>query len=81
MSKNSSSSDIVLLSMMNNLTKVLKKEKIVVPIIMSVRSLYMQRGLVVRSKRHDGCFIEVLKVFEVCRFCLFHKMTVLVALS
>ena len=65
MSKNSSSSDIVLLSMMNNLTKVLKKEKIVVPIIMSVRSLYMHGGLVVRSKRHDGCFIEFLKVEEI----------------
>ena len=65
MSKNSSSSDIVLLSMMNNLTKVLKKEKIVVPIIMSVSSLYMQRGLVVRSKRHDGYFIEFLKVEKI----------------
>lgn len=68
MNKNSSSSGIVLLSMMNNLTKVLKREKIVVPIIMSLKSLYMQIGFVVRSiiwKRHDGCFIEFLKVEKI----------------
>ena len=53
--------------MMNNLTKVLKREKIVMPIIMSL-SLYMQIGLVVRSiiwKIHDGCFIEFFKVEKI----------------